>query len=421
MKRYYLKLTALTPIHIGTGEVYEPTNFVVDNGYLYEFDEVLFYKALDEISKKNFDNKLNNLFSIISFYKKNKDKAKKIYNHKVKVSKEIEKRYITQFNKDGSVNKNQLNIEKTYKDPNTNLPVIPGSSLKGVFDTFLHIYSKPEVASNETRQKLNISDALTIKSKLEIGIAKRVHKNPDKKAKSSIPTNIEIINEDSKFVCSVYTEFDMTEIVNKIENFYTNQKRYSSYFKTDSNSFVIRVGKFCGKPYMVYETHNIINSYGKDVATHTLYHDKEFGWLKVELIEKDEYDECIKKHQSIKEKETQKAKLQKQKEEAKRKEEEEKLKKQEQEQEKLSKMSPLDKIIYELQKNNPNKNETIDIIIFNAIKQGKLDEFKYEALKRLKDEMINLKKWVETSKKPQKDKKYKRTQEVIKMLEEFEK
>ena len=32
MKTYRLKLTALTPIHIGTGEVYEPTNFVIDDG-----------------------------------------------------------------------------------------------------------------------------------------------------------------------------------------------------------------------------------------------------------------------------------------------------------------------------------------------------------------------------------------------------
>ena len=54
MKKYYLKLTALTPIHIGTGEVYEPTNFVIDDGYLYEFDEVLFYKSLNEKEQQEF-------------------------------------------------------------------------------------------------------------------------------------------------------------------------------------------------------------------------------------------------------------------------------------------------------------------------------------------------------------------------------
>ena len=84
-------------------------------------------------------------------------------------------------------------------------------------------------------------------------------------------------------------------------------------------------------------------------------------------------------------------------------------------------MSPFEKALYELQKNNPNPQETIDILLFNAIKSGKLQQFQCEALRRLKDEMIKLKKWVETSKKPQKDKKYKRTQEVIEMLKECDK
>jgi len=34
MKHLQLKLTALTPIHIGSGEIYEPTNFIIDNNIL---------------------------------------------------------------------------------------------------------------------------------------------------------------------------------------------------------------------------------------------------------------------------------------------------------------------------------------------------------------------------------------------------
>jgi CRISPR-associated protein Csm5 len=56
MKSYKLKLTALTPIHIGTGEHYEPTNFVIDGGYLYEFDEIKFYEKLDKEQQENFLN-----------------------------------------------------------------------------------------------------------------------------------------------------------------------------------------------------------------------------------------------------------------------------------------------------------------------------------------------------------------------------
>jgi CRISPR-associated protein Csm5 len=89
-----------------------------------------------------------------------------------------------------------------------------------------------------------------------------------------------------------------------------------------------------------------------------------------------------------------------------------------QEQEKLSKMSPLERKIEDMVKNNQNPNETMDVIIYNAIKNNKLDEFKCEALKFLKAKMQELKKWVEQSKKPNKYKKYKRTLEVIKMLQE---
>ncbi len=52
MKTYKLKLTALTPIHIGTGESYEPTNYVIDGGFLYEFDEMKFYQKLHETQQK---------------------------------------------------------------------------------------------------------------------------------------------------------------------------------------------------------------------------------------------------------------------------------------------------------------------------------------------------------------------------------
>ncbi len=300
MQKYYLKITTLSPVHIGTGEVYEPTNFVIDDGYLYEFDEVLFYRSLDEVLKRNFESRVENLFKIINFYRENRKRAKQIYFNKIKVTKDIENRYKKQFNKDGSLNKNQLNIDKTYKEPNSSLPVIPGSSLKGVFDTFLRIYSMPEVASNEIRQKLKISDALCIKDNVEVGIAKRVHKNPQKKAKNSIPINLEVIKEKSEFIFQIDTEFEMRDILRRLREFYENRKRLSSLFKISNDSFVMRVGKFCGKPFMVYSERNMRNRFGKDVATHTLYGDREFGWIEVKFLEEGEYKELFAQHNKLK-------------------------------------------------------------------------------------------------------------------------
>jgi len=51
MANVRLKLTAISPIHIGSGEVYEPTNFIIDGGVLYEFRDEDFYMALPEIKQ----------------------------------------------------------------------------------------------------------------------------------------------------------------------------------------------------------------------------------------------------------------------------------------------------------------------------------------------------------------------------------
>jgi hypothetical protein len=79
-------------------------------------------------------------------------------------------------------------------------------------------------------------------------------------------------------------------------------------------------------------------------------------------------------------------------------------------------MSPLERTIAELIEKHPNPKDTADVIILAAIKSGALDEYRCEALQILKAKMIELKKWVEQSKKPAKDKKYKRTLEVMEMI-----
>ena len=38
LKTYRLALTPLSPIHIGCGDDFEPTNYVIDDGVLYGFD-----------------------------------------------------------------------------------------------------------------------------------------------------------------------------------------------------------------------------------------------------------------------------------------------------------------------------------------------------------------------------------------------
>ena len=151
MKNYKLKLTALTPIHIGTGEHYEPTNFVIDNGYLYEFDEIKFYEKLDKEQKDDFlkavekKDSSDSLFEIHRVIKQNKKKAIESKISKVQVSKGIERDY---ENKIGRVMQqkggrrvqkskvfNRFQIEKTMRLKNSKRVYIPASSIKGSIST----------------------------------------------------------------------------------------------------------------------------------------------------------------------------------------------------------------------------------------------------------------------------------------------
>ncbi len=178
---FRVQIKVLSPLHIGSGEVYEPTNFVIDDHKLYEFDEILFYKSLNQMDRNSFHAKLGDWMQIIRFYKEHRDLAKKIATYSCDVSHKVEQKYNTLVNRDGSSNKNQFEIFKVFKNPNTHRSIIPGSSIKGMFDTVFKIYPK-KVKENEVRQQLIISDAVALDDKREIGYSYRKHKHPDKEA-----------------------------------------------------------------------------------------------------------------------------------------------------------------------------------------------------------------------------------------------
>jgi len=287
----YLKITTLSPLHIGTGEAYEPSNFVIDKGKLFEFDEVLFYQSLNMTDKKLFNQKLSNWMNLIDFYRSKSKEAKSLARFECKVSKKVENTYKKLKNDDGSKKKNQFQIAETFKNPNTHRVVIPGSSIKGMLDTILKIYAK-KVKSNEPRQRLILSDALLLDGKSEIGYAYRKHKIPSKTARSEIPQMVEIISKGSTFVLTITTEHSFKKIQEMMRTYHADRKD-SDYSQT-ANSFVARVGKFCGKEYMVDDGKNVLNSYDKPIATHTLYESGDsFGWIDIEQIKKEEYSTAL--------------------------------------------------------------------------------------------------------------------------------
>ena len=434
---YYLKIKTLSPIHIGTGEAYEPTNFVIDNGKLYQFDEVLFYQSLNLADKNLFLRKLNNWMSIIDFYRSKVQEAKAVSAFECNVSKKVENTYKKIRNNDGSKKKNQFQIAQTFKNPNTYRAIIAGSSLKGMLDTVLGIYPQ-KIDSNELRQKLILSDAILLDGKTEIGYAYRKHKNPTKTASSEIPQMVEIISKDSTFIFTITTKYSLKFIKEKMQAYHND--RANSIYNQTSNSFVARVGKFSGKEYMVDDGKNVLNSYGKPIATHTLYESGDtFGWIDIEEIdkyefhnalnsiatkEKEYYDHIEEKQRSI----IEKISLQKEKakeeaikrQEARDKEERKKAEAVAKREAELAQMSPLEKKLDELVEND-KANTPKTTLILNALKNNYFeDSDRLEALNVLKKLLIQEKKWKEksTAKKPEKDKAYQQTLLVKKMISE---
>jgi CRISPR/Cas system CSM-associated protein Csm5 (group 7 of RAMP superfamily) len=383
LNTFYLKLTTITPLHIGTGEAYAPTNFVIDNGKLFEFDEVLFYQSLNPSDKREFGQKLNKWLSIIDFYRSKVTQAKAVARFECEVSKKIENTYKKLRNDDGSKKKNQFQIAESFKNPNTHRVVIPGSSIKGMLDTTFGIYAR-KVKSNEPRQRLILSDALLLDGKSEIGYAYRKHKNPTKTARSEIPQMVEVISYGSTFVLSIKTEYSFSKIQEMMKN-YHEERRDSEYYQT-ANSFVARVGKFCGKEYMVDDGKNVLNTYDKPIATHTLYESGDaFGWVEIEQITKEKYDESLESiaiqeqdyYRALEEKQRETiekiahqkeelralalAKVKREKEEAKAK-----AKKEAEQKAKLASMTPVQRLV---------ESYSDVAVLINDMKLGKIEDF----------------------------------------------
>jgi hypothetical protein len=382
LQTFKIKLTTLSPIHIGTGDEYEPTNYVIKDDRLYSFNEhVVIEKLYERDGSLPTDDKLSDMYALVAFFRKEVDFIieNNLYINSVSVSKDISKLYSKDFgisnNSDESMN--QMLILKqmsTYNPYSENFePYIAGSSIKGALQSVLEL-------SVEESQKLKVSDAIGLEVKNHIAWAVR------KTSKGSIPQKLEIISKGSTFelFLTKINALSIEQLKEKLDSFYTEADvgLFSNYSKNlKSNEGLLRVGRYCGKEFIVQGL-----SEEEKPKTKSLFRMSEkgarvdevsFGWIKWEVVE---YD-STKKDKKLEKKD-------------------------------LS----LEEEIKELIDNNPNPNDTDDIVLFNAIKKGQFDKSKLEALEILKEKMQKLGKWVETSKKTKKDKKYKRTLEVIEMM-----
>ena len=248
MQSYKLKLTALTPIHIGTGEVYEPTNFVIDDGWLYEFDEVLFFKILPQPKRQQFtklvtiESKNGNEYfeKIHAFFIENKEYAKKVVINKVKVSNAFENKYKKDIAKKVQIENTQKNnkykpnnvfnkfeIQKTQREPNNVSTFLAGSSIKGAISTAYQemIFKKgakeeldKSFKTDKVFRNLSISDTLVQKANSQIAFS--INQELFEDDSSEISTMIEVNSKDSEYLATLdiksFLNDDSQEIKEKI-------------------------------------------------------------------------------------------------------------------------------------------------------------------------------------------------------------
>ena len=173
------KIKVLTPVHIGCGEVYEPFSFAIKDNKLLVFDMEQLLSALDEKTRREFSNiclmgTSDAIVRMYRFVKRNvaerKDIIEKgIVKKTIDVTRALVEHYNSQiigtnqpaqrsyqsqqnrpFNNSSRII-SQFQIYRTFFDPNSELPIIPGSSVKGAIRTAVLNARKNEVANKTPR------------------------------------------------------------------------------------------------------------------------------------------------------------------------------------------------------------------------------------------------------------------------------
>lgn len=143
LQSHHLYLTPLSPLHLGTGEDYQPTEYVMDKGAMYVFDP-----AQAVLNKAQYDELMGvaqrGIFiEIQKYFKKHATTFQNCAYKAIGVSKALENEYTKKLGETvqreakGRNVHNQLTIERTAINPHTHQPYIAGSAFKGSIRTAL--------------------------------------------------------------------------------------------------------------------------------------------------------------------------------------------------------------------------------------------------------------------------------------------
>lgn len=149
MDRHSLAISLLSPVHIGCGEDFDPTGYVIVNGILCAFDLADASTVLDASAKKALIEASNapGAAAVLKtqrvFYEK-RDKLSALARLRIPVGDEtVQKQYdqrigqVAQRESNGNNVVNRLEIARSSYDPLAAQPLLPGSSIKGAIRTAL--------------------------------------------------------------------------------------------------------------------------------------------------------------------------------------------------------------------------------------------------------------------------------------------
>ncbi|MCX7212754.1 MAG: RAMP superfamily CRISPR-associated protein [Burkholderiales bacterium] len=138
-----LKLTTLTPVHIGMGQDFDPTGYVIDDGLLYHFDPAAM--SLDEGDRRALlactkQPGADAILAIQRFFLERKELCKAASRIVVPVAYGVAVQYRecvggVKQRRFSNTDINQLVVERTVHHPYTGVPYLPGTSVKGSIRT----------------------------------------------------------------------------------------------------------------------------------------------------------------------------------------------------------------------------------------------------------------------------------------------
>jgi len=133
-KKWKVTLTPLTPIHIGDGEMMDPTEYIAKDGYVYYLNQIAFMSHLLSSGKNTLKQALDssNMESIIRIMADNFDADNKLH---WKSRTKVDANFCNLWKQNLKNVRNSQQLHRFIRNQANDQPYIPGSSIKGAIRT----------------------------------------------------------------------------------------------------------------------------------------------------------------------------------------------------------------------------------------------------------------------------------------------